>query len=135
MVYGILDVPRRELRYVAAGHPGPLVVRHDGEVVPHDSSGQPIGLLPNASFEERRLTLEVKDRFYLCTDGVTEASSPSGEEFGIRRTAAALARGRGQPLDDAIADLLDEMKVWSGGAPFRDDVSVLAIELGKRSSC
>jgi sigma-B regulation protein RsbU (phosphoserine phosphatase) len=129
MVYGILDVPARELRYVAAGHPGPLVVRGGGEVVTHDSSGQPIGLLPDASFEERRLTLEAGDRFYLFTDGVTEASSPSGEELGIRRAAAALARKGGQPLDEAIADLLEAMKTWSGGAAFRDDVTVLGVEL------
>jgi sigma-B regulation protein RsbU (phosphoserine phosphatase) len=129
MVYGILDVPKRELRYVAAGHPGPLVVRREGEVTTHDSSGQPIGLLPDASFEERQLTLEPGDRFYLFTDGVTEVTSPSGEELGADRAAGALARGRGQPLERAIADLLEEMKGWSGGAAFRDDVSVLGVEL------
>jgi serine phosphatase RsbU (regulator of sigma subunit) len=56
-------------------------------------------------------------------------TSPSGEELGADRAAGALARGRGQPLERAIADLLEEMKGWSGGAAFRDDVSVLGVEL------
>jgi PAS domain S-box-containing protein len=130
MVYGILDVPTRELRYVAAGHPGPLVVARDGRVSRNDSTGQPIGLLPDAIFEEHRLVLGSGDRFFLFTDGVTETSSPTGEEYGADRAAAVLSRGRGGTLDGSIGDLLEEVKRWGGGAAFRDDVSVLGVELG-----
>ncbi len=56
MVYGILDVPSRDFRYVAAGHAGPLVVPRKGEPIRHDSTAQPIGLFEGTTFEEGRLS-------------------------------------------------------------------------------
>jgi sigma-B regulation protein RsbU (phosphoserine phosphatase) len=129
MVYGILDVLTRELRYVAAGHAGPLVVPRDGTPVRHDSTGQPVGLFADATFEEGRLSLGAGDRLYLYTDGVTEAAGPEDEDFGPRRAAEALGRGRPKTLEGSIGDLLDEVKIWTGGAAFADDVSVLGIEV------
>ena len=129
MLYGILDVPSREFRYVAAGHTGPLVVPRNGEPVQHGSTGHPVGLLPDATFEEGRLELEPGDRLYLYTDGVSEASAPGGEELGAERAAAVLGRGRGVSLEQSIRGLLDEVRGWGNGASFRDDVSVLGIEV------
>lgn len=129
MVYGILDVPARELRYVAAGHAGPVVVPREGEPVRHDSTGQPVGLLRDAVFEEARLQLQPGDRLYLFTDGVTEAAGPDDEEFGAARAAAALHRGRAQTLEKSIASLIGELKSWSRRGEFSDDVSVLGVEL------
>ncbi len=129
MVYGILDVPTREFRYVAAGHAGPLVVPRQGAPVLHDSTGQPVGLFADAMFEEGRLSLEPGDRLYLYTDGVTEAAGPEDEDFGSRRTAEVLGRGRPRTLETSIGHLLDEVKTWRGGASFTDDVSILGIEV------
>ena len=129
MVYGILDVPTREFRYVAAGHAGPLVVPRDGAPVAHDSTGQPVGLFADATFEEGRLSLGAGDRLYLYTDGVTEAAGPEDEDFGSRRTAEALGRGRPKTLEESIGSLLDEVKSWTDGAAFTDDVSVLGVEV------
>jgi len=129
MVYGILDVPSRDFRYVAAGHAGPLVVPRKGEPIRHDSTAQPIGLFEGTTFEEGRLSLGAGERLYLYTDGVTEAAGPEEEDFGSGRTAEALGRGRAQTLERSIRDLLDEVKTWTGGAPFADDVSVLGVEV------
>jgi len=129
MVYGILDVPARELRYVAAGHAGPLVVPRDGAPVHHDSTGQPVGLFADATFEVGRLSLGAGDRLYLYTDGVTEAAGPEDEDFGSRRTAEALVRGRPKALEQSIGDLLEEVRTWTGGRAFADDISVLGVEV------
>jgi sigma-B regulation protein RsbU (phosphoserine phosphatase) len=129
MVYGILDVPARELRYVAAGHPGPLIVPRDGEPVRRDSTGLPVGLFEGTTFEEARLTLRPGDRLYLFTDGVTEATTPGDEEFGPERAAATLARGRSADLRTSIGGLLEAARRWQDERPFADDVSVLGLEL------
>jgi PAS domain S-box-containing protein len=128
MLYGILDVSTRELRYVAAGHPGPLVIPRDGEPVVHESTGHPVGLLADATFEEGHLELQPGDRFFLFSDGITEAFSPGGEEFGVGRLATALAEGRSAPLEQSIAGLRRQLKAWSGGAPPTDDISILGVE-------
>jgi sigma-B regulation protein RsbU (phosphoserine phosphatase) len=129
MVYGILDVPSRELRYVAAGHPGPLVVPWNGEPVGNDSTGVPVGLLEEGAFEEARLVLDPGDRLYLYTDGLTEAAGAEDEEFGAERAAAALSRGRSRTLGSSIADVVSEVRAWRGTADLADDVSVLGVEV------
>ena len=41
-----------------------------------------LGLFPTMRYEARETTLEPGDMLALYSDGVTEASSPDGEEFG-----------------------------------------------------
>ena len=45
--------------------------------------GPPVGLFPDATWRERVVRLHPGDLALAYTDGVTEASSPSGQEWGI----------------------------------------------------
>jgi len=47
--------------------------------------GLPLGVLPEASYEEVQLYLHAGDRLLLMSDGVVEARRPSGELFGFER--------------------------------------------------
>jgi phosphoserine phosphatase RsbU/P len=64
MVYGILDVPTGEFRYVSAGHPGPVHLPSGADPVILESSGSPIGLADDA-YEERSVRLGAGDRLCL----------------------------------------------------------------------
>jgi len=132
IVYGVLDVAERTLLYGAAGQPGPLLVPRAGEPTLQESTGHPIGLLPDPSVGEQRLQLQPGDRLFLFSDGVAETFGPGGEEFGRERLAAALGRSRSEDLEGSLDGLLDGLKAWSGGAPFTDDVSILGVELSQR---
>jgi sigma-B regulation protein RsbU (phosphoserine phosphatase) len=59
----------RELRYVTAGYPGLVHVRRDAHHSILESDGIPVGLVPEASYEERAVRLEPGDRLYFATDG------------------------------------------------------------------
>jgi sigma-B regulation protein RsbU (phosphoserine phosphatase) len=126
IVYGILNVRTRQLRYVSAGHPGLAYLPRDFQPEFLRARGFPIGL--GAGYEEQTLQLQPGDRLYLYSDGVTEAMSPKAEQFGGARLLHTMVRERPQPLSDSIGHLLDDLRQWCGGAPFRDDVSVLAVE-------
>lgn len=127
IVYGIADAKTGEFRYVSAGHPGIVHLRRHAEPSLLEAVGFPIGL--GGGYEEHAVQLERGDRLYLYSDGVAEAMNPDGELFGSARLLEVLARGRTVPLSESIARLLDELQRWCGGAPFRDDVSVLAVEI------
>jgi serine phosphatase RsbU (regulator of sigma subunit) len=47
--------------------------------------GLPLGVLPDANYQEVRLYLHPGDRILLMSDGVVEARQPSGELFGFDR--------------------------------------------------
>ena len=129
LVYGILDVASRELVYGAAGQSGPLLVPRFGEPALQESTGHPIGLLPDPVFAERRLRLDPGDRLFFFSDGIAETFGPDEEEFGTGRLALALAGSRSQDLERSLDTLLGGLRTWNGGAPFSDDVSVLGVEL------
>jgi len=67
----------------------------------------------------------------LFTDGVTEASSPDGKEFGEERLVAVLLENRCLSAGELQERILAEVAKFSGGR-FEDDATlvVLAVKLG-----
>jgi serine phosphatase RsbU (regulator of sigma subunit) len=51
-----------------------------------------------------------------------------GQVFGGDRLLKALERARGEPLDRAVASLIEDLERWTGPAGLRDDVSLVAVE-------
>jgi sigma-B regulation protein RsbU (phosphoserine phosphatase) len=128
IVYGIVDLMTGHFRYVAAGHPGPILVPSNGQPRLFDASGNPVGLLDDAKFEERSLILEPGDRLYLYSDGLDEQRNSSGEQFGRERLRDAIAWEREVPLHASLDHLVDEVVAWRGDERLDDDVSILAVE-------
>ncbi len=127
MVYGVLDVASGQFRYVSAGHPGVAHVPSSGRGRIVENRGFPIGLAEQP-YEEQVLAMAPGDRLYLYSDGIPEAMDADGTVFGGERMLLALEEGRGEPLDRAVARLLEGIRQWSGTAGLRDDVSLVAVE-------
>jgi sigma-B regulation protein RsbU (phosphoserine phosphatase) len=128
LIYGVLDIPTAEFRYVSAGHPGPLHLPSAGPPVVLESPGFPIGLAGEA-YGERCVRLAAGDRLYLYSDGVPDAMNPEGQRFGDVRLAEAVCRVRAVPLLDGVDALLAEIMRWQKGERPHDDISVLAVEV------
>lgn len=61
------------LAYVNAGHPAGYLLRNGTVRAVVESSGQPLGLLPGATYATTNLALNPADIGMLVTDGITEA--------------------------------------------------------------
>jgi hypothetical protein len=68
-----------------AGHLAPLINGRELDL----PGALPLGMLPQASYEEHEFELQPGERLALVTDGVVEAQSATGELFGFERTAQA----------------------------------------------
>lgn len=114
------------LRFVNAGHNPPLVI--DGETLEKlDSTGRPIGLLPDSRFAERTCTIPPGGTLVLYTDGLNEACNPEDEEFGMERLeAVALAAAR-TSLDAAAAAILDAIASFEREARATDDKTLVLV--------
>jgi sigma-B regulation protein RsbU (phosphoserine phosphatase) len=128
MLYGILQQQTGEFCYVAAGHLGPIHLAEGAAPVTGETTGIPVGVLPQAAYEEKTITLAPGDRLYLCTDGLYEAENGAQEEFGVERLIEALHAGRGASLEDSLVSLMYRVEEWLGEKGAADDSSILAIE-------
>ena len=134
MVYGVLDAGRRRFTFTSAGHTPVLHLRRDGRTALHGSTGAPVALIPPAlapsSYGEVVIALEDGDRIYLMSDGIPEAASPGGEEFGMDRVAGILRGALEKDLEGSLGALLEAVETWTEGGGPDDDVSLLALEIG-----
>jgi sigma-B regulation protein RsbU (phosphoserine phosphatase) len=70
------------------------------------------------------------DRVVLFTDGVTEACSPAGEEFGEARLQRLLEDHRTLSADQLQAKILAVVAEFSGGR-WQDDATLLVLAVGE----
>jgi len=114
-----------------AGMPEVLILSTltpDGQntVVKHRVASQylALGILKDADMEiaPARLGIATGDRVLLCSDGVTEATNSSGEEFGsVRYEQAATA------TQNSFQTVATALVVFCGEQSFNDDVSLVEI--------
>ena len=127
-----LDVRTGLLRWVTAGHPCPVVIRN-GSVLPDagQSSSLPLGmgLIDYEESVPNEMSLEPGDRVLLYTDGVVEARSPEGEEFGLDRLMDLLIRESASGLlaSEVLRRLVHTCLEFQGGR-LRDDATLLLLE-------
>jgi phosphoserine phosphatase RsbU/P len=128
LFYSVLDPISRRLRYVNAGHNPPVVLHRDGLIDWLEPSGPPVGLFPDATWQERVVQLRSGDRVLAYTDGVTEAPGMGGEEWGIDGLLEA-ARGCGaDSADEVVRAIFDAMDAFSGGVQ-ADDATVAVLQV------
>ncbi len=102
------------------GHPPLLVARGNGTIETIDSTGPVVGLLPSPHWRSISKPFHRGDALLAYTDGVIEARSPAGEEFGserLRRLFAKASRARGASV---IAETID-----SALPPQEDDLTII----------
>ncbi|MCA9295175.1 MAG: serine/threonine-protein phosphatase, partial [Phycisphaerales bacterium] len=83
----MIDPSSGELHWVNAGHPPALVRTTDGTIRELETTCMLLGVLPSQEFEpdEQCMVIKPGDVVIAYTDGVIEARSPDGEQFGLNR--------------------------------------------------
>jgi len=108
-----------------AGHCSPLVSRK-GRVTEIDSAGLPLGMFHLCQYPVSRLALDPGDLLVLYTDGVTEATNASNEQYGTDRLAQVVARHSREAAADVAQACLNDVRAFRLGSR-TDDVTVMAI--------
>ncbi len=135
IAYADIDLSTGRLALVQAGHPHPLIQRSDGKVEFLGQGGLPIGLVPGADYTTIEARLHPGDRLFLYSDGITECTNQSGQEFGDARLGAImhkLSQTRGADFMDALKW---ELTAWAGKEEFDDDVSGALLEFDEAAVC
>jgi len=112
------------LRYANCGHLPALLVRAGGELERLESTATILGRFPCWECSIGETSLFAGDTLALYTDGVTEASSPDGEEFGEQRLLACLKLHRDLSSSDLVSAVIDEVRCYSPHEQ-QDDITLI----------
>lgn len=123
----VLDPQTHVLTYSNAGHNPGLLISPDGTVRQLESSGPPVGLVPQGDYSAVPVDMCSGDLLVLYTDGITEASDPDDEEYGTERLAK-ICRLRRQDDLELLAEAIDrDLDTFTRGVPYADDRTLLLI--------
>lgn len=128
---------RNGATFAYAGHAPALVRRRqdstwrpatvDPAALAHPNA--PLGVVPDARFDEFFEPLGPGDRMFLYTDGLVDGRDPHGEPFGEKRLMEVLEAEADAPLHELKRSVLAALRSHSADAHLQDDVSLVAVEV------
>jgi sigma-B regulation protein RsbU (phosphoserine phosphatase) len=119
MLLAVLNPSTRELTFSSAGHLRPLLVDEHGARFLESERGMPLGLRVG-EFSESRVKLSEGARLVFYSDGITEATGLSDEEYGAERMRDHVL----QP--EACAEsILADVRAFANGEGLHDDATVI----------
>jgi sigma-B regulation protein RsbU (phosphoserine phosphatase) len=128
LFYAELDPESGALSFLNAGHNPPLIVHAAGTVEQLASGGLPLGIKRDAEYREGRTQMQLGDVLVIYSDGVTEAASPTGEEFGPTRLYETVSRN----VDASAAGIRDRIESaltkFSQGTQAADDITLVIVK-------
>lgn len=126
MIYAVFDPATGDVRIASAGHPAPIVATTESEIdKPSLQSGPVLGTRQAGTYSNTQLRLQPGDSILFFSDGLTDARSSDGQEFGAARARELMAsqhQRRAGEIGSAIEQALLE---HVGGITPTDDVTYL----------
>jgi sigma-B regulation protein RsbU (phosphoserine phosphatase) len=126
--YAVLDTSAKTIGYANAGHFPPALVRADGSVERLAPTGLVLGIAADWMYTSGAVALRAGDRLVCFTDGMTEACTADGQEFGEDRLIDRVRAGRRGSADAIADDVVRAVSDWTGGT-LQDDATLIVAAL------
>jgi sigma-B regulation protein RsbU (phosphoserine phosphatase) len=124
-MYGAL-FPDGRLQYCNAGHNPPLVVGPT-DFRRLETGGPIVGLFEGATYEEETVTLDSGDWLIVYSDGVSEALSADGEEYGEGRILTCVRNNLAMEPQALLDSLFADVRDFARGAAQSDDITAMVL--------
>jgi sigma-B regulation protein RsbU (phosphoserine phosphatase) len=130
MTFYLLNVREISVSWVSAGHdPALLVNPAAGTVVELAGDGMVLGVVEGMTFLEHLSPFREPGLVIaMCTDGITETWSDSGEQFGHERFKQSLLRHASHPAPAIVEGVMQDVFTFRGHAPQRDDLTLVVLK-------
>ncbi|PJD97824.1 MAG: hypothetical protein CK425_01455 [Parachlamydia sp.] len=126
--YLILDSQSLSLKYSCAGHPPAILLKKNQRFKILEQGDPIIGIERGMPFIEGTEDLEIGDKVFLYTDGVSEAKNSLGNMYGLERLCDLLESMKSEPIDKMIEAVHTDLTTFTQEAPHQDDISLFGFE-------
>jgi serine phosphatase RsbU (regulator of sigma subunit) len=133
-IYGVLDESAMSFTYGRAGHPHPIYFNEKLGKRPEvlTSKGMSLGLdggpLFDKMIQEDTVQLSPGSILIMYTDGVTEAATPQGEEFGVPRLLDTIVNAPSKTPAKLVAHIYDSVTNFAQTKEQQDDITLICIK-------
>ncbi len=121
------------LSYINAGHLPALLVRERfgrADVWRLEQGGGPVlGVLPGARYKQAEVDIEPGDLLIVFSDGVSEATNATGDEFGEEGIIESVKREWQKPAGGVCDGILSDVRAFLGDTPPHDDQTLMVVRL------
>lgn len=126
---GFYDPKSRLLKFANAGHPPAILKAGLGLTQELQTlDGFPLGIIPDAPFDNVEVQLEPEQTLLLYTDGIIDSQNRKGEAFGTKGLMKALQRCPGDP-DCIISTGFEALVKHEAGLRPIDDQTMLVMQV------
>jgi sigma-B regulation protein RsbU (phosphoserine phosphatase) len=130
MTFYLLEVQAEAVSWVSAGHEPALLVDPTSRTITDlVGDGLVLGIDADITFREHHAPFREPGQVVaLCTDGITEAWSESGEQFGRERLEQSLLRHATQPAGAILEGVMHDVLDFRGAAEQKDDLTLVVLK-------
>ena len=130
---GVLDLVTGEFDFVNAGHEIPFIYKASGSFEAYKiKPGFVLAGMEGLKYKAGSMTLEVGDKVFQYTDGVTEATNAQNKLYGMDRLSSILNQVKNQKPEEILPAIKKDIDVFVGSAPQFDDITMLCLEYKER---
>jgi serine phosphatase RsbU (regulator of sigma subunit) len=130
VLYGVLDCSRSEFSFARAGHPQPIVLDSFGKMLKMGcNTGQVLGLFDQPLLDEQKVVLPQGGVMLIYSDGLSEATNPSGDDFRNMRLHMVLRGLHDRPAQLLCESLWDETVAFCSPNLQQDDFTLVCVKM------
>jgi len=132
----VIDPVSHKMVVVNAGHMMPLLLPGDGaeirDVVSDEITGLPLGVTDDVPFESKEFEINPGDTLLLYSDGVSEAMSVKGDQFGMPAIKKVLSDNLGSTPAEIVQKMVEALDKHAAGREYpHDDITIVCIGRSK----
>jgi phosphoserine phosphatase RsbU/P len=128
LCYAFFDFKRRVVSMANSGLPYPM--RCVGPTCTQiELPGMPLGSFAGATYDEVSFELNAGDVFVFCTDGIFEAFSPDGQEFGTERLMRVIEGHRQHSARQIVDAIFEAVQSFRAERHQSDDMTAVAVKI------
>ncbi len=131
--YFIIDTRAKKIRYARAGHCPVLYYQHSSSKASYlKDRGTALGMIKNKNYcdfiDNNEIPYATGDVMVLYTDGITEAKSQKGDEYGNERLQEVIEKVANKGAKEIQETLISDLHHFSGTDQINDDYTTMIVK-------